>query len=69
MRKQEDFELNPFSRTKINSDKNKIFNDNQFPKCLDCDEILILNWLNENEKILVCSNNLVKRLLIKFFLY
>ncbi len=65
MRKQQELEINPFHNNYINNDKNLIASNNKIFKCLDCDEILIINWLNESEKTLVCSNNQV--ILIKRF--
>lgn len=59
MRKQAEFEISPFHNNYINNEKNLMASDNKILKCLDCDEILIINWLNESEKILVCSNNQV----------
>lgn len=59
MRKQQQFETNPYHKYILN-EKNLMDTDNKILKCLDCDEILIINWLNESEKILVCSNNQVK---------
>ena len=38
-------------------------------KCLECKEILILSWLNEKEKIFLCSNknvNKFKRFYLKY---
>lgn len=65
MRKQQDFAINPFHNNYITNEKNLMASDNKILKCLDCDEILIVNWLNESEKILACSNNQVK--IIDFF--
>jgi len=59
MRKQQELETYPFQNNYIKNEKSFMATDNKILKCLDCDEILIINWLNESEKILVCSNNQV----------
>lgn len=59
MRKQAVLDINPFHNGHPNNEKNIMASDNKILKCLDCDEILIINWLNDSEKILVCSNNQV----------
>lgn len=57
MRKQQDFLLNNNEKKENNNDKHNLAPEKKNLKCLECNEILVLNWFNENTKILLCSNS------------
>jgi len=69
MRKQLSTEKISINNNLSISDKNCLSLENKILKCLDCEEILIINWLNETERILICSNNQVIIVFITIYIY